>query len=105
MTTWQEELRGSIRDAAGLRRAVGAGQPAQEIEAVLAEYKMAIPPYYLGLIDWDDPNDPIRLQAVAAPNELVTIPEERHDPIGDIFQRRGDGLYQPHRALPRSGWQ
>src|SRR5690348_13551224 len=83
MTTWQEELRGSIRDAAGLRRAVGAGQPAREIEAVLAEYKMAIPPYYLGLIDWDDPNDPIRLQAVAAPNELVTIPEERHDPIGD----------------------
>jgi lysine 2,3-aminomutase len=83
MTTWQEELRGSIRDAAGLRRVAGAAQVAPDVEAVLAEYKMAIPPYYLGLIDWDDPNDPIRLQAVAAPNDLVTIPEERHDPIGD----------------------
>ncbi len=80
--TWQAELQDSIRTAAGLRRAV-PGVAAPDLETVLAEYKMAIPPYYLGLIDWADPDDPIRRQALAAPGELVTLPEERHDPIGD----------------------
>ncbi|MGI8586345.1 MAG: KamA family radical SAM protein [Chloroflexia bacterium] len=79
---WQQQLKQSIRTADGLRRAVGGRAPAG-MEAVLAEYKMSIPPYYFGLIDWDDPDDPILRQAVAAPGELVTIPEERHDPIGD----------------------
>jgi len=82
-TAWQTELQGSIRTAAGLQQAVGGAAGATDVAAVLDEYKMAIPPYYLGLIDWTDPHDPIRRQAVAAPGELVTLPEERHDPIGD----------------------
>src|SRR5262245_52120414 len=36
----------------------------QAIEALQAHYKLAIPPYYLSLIDRFDPHDPIRLQAV-----------------------------------------
>ncbi len=80
--TWQDELRHSVRSAAALRQAAGSAV-APDLEAVLDEYKMAIPPYYLRLIDWDDPADPIRRQAVAAPGELVTLPEELHDPIGD----------------------
>ncbi|HMA33013.1 MAG TPA: KamA family radical SAM protein [Chloroflexia bacterium] len=80
---WQEEVRSSIRTAAALRQAVGPASGTADLEAVLDQYKMAIPPYYLRLIDWADPQDPIRRQAVAAPGELVTLPEERHDPIGD----------------------
>lgn len=83
MSQWQEELRHSVRTAAQLRRVVGPAEAGPEIEAVLDTYKMAIPPYYLSLINWEDPNDPIRRQALAAPGELVTAPEERHDPIGD----------------------
>jgi lysine 2,3-aminomutase len=81
MAVWQDELRQSVRDAAGLRRFTGAADPG--VEAALAEYKMAIPPYYLNLIDWDDPQDPIRRQAIAAPAELTAAPEELDDPIGD----------------------
>ncbi|HUS17619.1 MAG TPA: KamA family radical SAM protein [Chloroflexia bacterium] len=81
--TWQAQVRASIRTAADLRRAVGRDRLPDDLTAVLAAYKMGIPPYYLGLIDWDDPRDPIRLQAVAAPAELVALPEEMHDPIGD----------------------
>jgi lysine 2,3-aminomutase len=83
MSEWQEELRHSVRSAAQLRRVVGPAEAGPEIEAVLDAYKMAIPLYYLGLINWEDPADPIRRQALAAPGELVTAPEERHDPIGD----------------------
>lgn len=81
--TWQDEVRGSVRSAAALRAAVGAARVTPDLATVLETYKMAIPPYYLGLIDWDDPDDPIRLQAVAAPSELVALPEEIADPIGD----------------------
>jgi lysine 2,3-aminomutase len=83
MTTWKTQVQQSIRTAEGLRQAVGPGVAAPDLETVLDQYKMAIPPYYLGLIDWADPADPIRRQALAAPAELATLPEERHDPIGD----------------------
>ena len=74
MSQWQEELRHSVRTAAQLRRVVGPAEAGPELDAVLETYKMAIPPYYLGLINWEDPHDPIRLQALAAPGELVTAP-------------------------------
>ena len=83
MAEWQDELRVSVRTAADLARVAGPAAGGPEVAAVLETYKMAIPPYYLGLIDWSDPRDPIRRQALAAPAELVTAPEERHDPIGD----------------------
>src|SRR5215212_6076978 len=83
MAHWQDELRQSVRTADDLRRARGQGTPDPDLAGVLDTYKMAIPPYYLQLIDWADPADPIRRQALAAPAELVALPEERHDPIGD----------------------
>jgi lysine 2,3-aminomutase len=83
MAQWGEELRHSVRTAADLQQVRGDTHPDPEIAQVLETYKMAIPPYYLSLIDWNDPADPIRRQALAAPAELVTAPEERHDPIGD----------------------
>src|SRR3954471_9114035 len=97
MTTWKTQVQQSIRTAEGLRQAVGPGVPVPDLEMVLDEYKMAIPPYYLGLIDWADPADPIRRQALAAPGELVTLPEARHDPIGGA---RGSPVPPPTPRYP-----
>src|SRR5437016_1943217 len=83
MAAWQDQLRQSVRTAEGARRALGQERVGPELVDVLDRYKMAIPPYYLNLINWDDPADPIRRQALAAPQELVTAPEELADPIGD----------------------
>ena len=39
------------------------------VQAVADRYPMCITPYYLGLIDPNDPDDPIRKMAVPAPIE------------------------------------
>jgi lysine 2,3-aminomutase len=101
MAHWQDELRQSVRTAEDVRRARGQAAADPEIARVLDSYKMAIPPYYWNLIDWDDPADPIRRQALAAPEELVALPEERHDPIGDRRHQRAPRLTHryPDRVL------
>lgn len=66
---------------------IGAGliEPAQSsaLNPVLASYAIAITPEMAELIDRSDPDDPIRRQFVPSPEELVSAPEERNDPIGD----------------------
>lgn len=58
--------------------------PASQQEALAAvgqQYATAIPPAFLDLID--QPNDPIGLQVIPSPEELLVTAAERSDPIGD----------------------
>nr|WP_298798161.1 lysine-2,3-aminomutase-like protein [uncultured Acetobacter sp.] len=63
--------------------AAGLVPPDQKdaLEAVAREYATAIPPAFLDLIE--HPDDPIGVQVIPSPEELVVTPEERSDPIGD----------------------
>jgi lysine 2,3-aminomutase len=71
-----------IRDAAGL---VAAGLAPEADRAALdqvgARYAVAIPPAMQALIN--DPADPIGLQFIPHPGELLHSPGEDPDPIGD----------------------
>jgi lysine 2,3-aminomutase len=53
------------------------------------------------LIDRDDPEDPIARQFVPDPAELVVLPEERADPIGDAAHSPVEGIVHryPDRVL------
>ena len=44
------------------------------IEATLGRLRMAVTPYYLSLIDLDNPYDPVRKQAIPTANELNFAP-------------------------------
>jgi len=46
-------------------------------------FNMAITPYYAALIDPNDPNCPIRAQAVPQMGELHIAPEDLEDPLGE----------------------
>ena len=72
-----------------------------DLEAVAARYAVAITPAMAGLIDPDDPNDPIARQFVPDAAELQTTPEERVDPIGDDAHAVSEGLIHryPDRVL------
>lgn len=69
-----------------------------KLEEVHDLYRTAITPYYLCLIDFDDPKDPLRLQSVPAvdelinPGELVLDPldEEGDSPVTGIIHRYPD---------------
>lgn len=63
--------------------AAGLVPPEQKdaLEAVAQDYATAIPPAFLDLIE--QPDDPIGVQVIPSPEELLITPEERSDPIGD----------------------
>ncbi len=71
------------------------------LEEVAARYAVALPPVLAGLIDRDDPNDPIARQFVPDAAELVLRPEELSDPIGDDAHAPVEGIVHryPDRVL------
>jgi lysine 2,3-aminomutase len=92
----------TLRSIAQLRNAgfVSAEQAAA-LEKVEARYAVAITPAVAGLIDRDDPNDPIARQFMPDPAELLSQPQERADPIGDDAFSPVEGLVHryPDRVL------
>lgn len=82
------EEAGLVADVAGL-------------EAVAEKYAIGITPAVVALIDRDDPSDPIARQFVPKVDELVTTPEERADPIGDLAHSPVAGIVHryPDRVL------
>lgn len=86
-----------IRDAAGLV-AAGLAAPGR-LDAVGQRYAVAITPAMQALID--TPDDPIGRQFVPDPAELVHLPHEHADPIGDAAHSPLPGLVHryPDRVL------
>ncbi len=81
--------------AAGLIEEPGA------LEGVAANYTIGITPAVAALIDKDNPDDPIARQFVPLVDELVTVPEEMADPIGDLSHSPVKGIVHryPDRVL------
>lgn len=62
---------------------------------------MGITPYYLGLIDKNNPACPIRKMAIPSVNELNIYEDELDDPIGDVRHSPVKGIVHryPERVL------
>lgn len=66
------------------------------IQDVARKYAVAVSPHLLSLVDAADPNDPIARQFLPSLDELVTLPEERVDPIGDNAHSPVAGIVHRH---------
>ena len=68
---------------------------------ILQEYRMAITPYYLSLIDPDDPYDPVRKQAIPTTYELERYIGDLEDPLSEDIDSPVEGLTHryPDRVL------
>ena len=88
----------SIRDADALAEA-GLVADRDSAALVQARYAVAITPSMRALIE--RPDDPIGLQFIPDPAELITAPHERADPIGDDAFSPVKGIVHryPDRAL------
>jgi lysine 2,3-aminomutase len=73
----------------------------EELERVAARYAVALTPAVAETIDAADPHDPIARQFVPDAAELVTLPLERADPIGDDAHCPVEGIVHryPDRVL------
>src|SRR3984885_15213541 len=72
-----------------------------DLEKVAARYAVAITADIAGLIDTDDPDDPIARQFIPSARELDIQPGEHADPIGDHTHSPVDGIVHryPDRVL------
>lgn len=79
----------------------GLAPPDPALDAVAEKYAIAITPAMLALIDPADPDDPIARQFVPTTAELLTTPDERADPIGDLTHSPVPGIVHryPDRVL------
>ena len=76
-------------------------EEAEGIKKALAKFRMAITPYYLSLIDPNDPYDPIRRQAIPAGAECNIAPADLNDPLHEDEDSPAPGLTHryPDRVL------
>ena len=98
--TWQAKNR--ITTLQDLKKYITLTPEEEEgIEKCLATFRMAITPYYLSLIDLNDPEDPIRKQAIPSADELYFAPEESADSLHEDTDSPVKGLTHryPDRVL------
>jgi lysine 2,3-aminomutase len=72
-----------------------------DLERVAARYAIAVTPEIAGLIDSENPDDPIARQFIPSVQELVSTPGENADPIGDDAHSPVAGIVHryPDRVL------
>ncbi|MBN2344207.1 MAG: KamA family radical SAM protein [Deltaproteobacteria bacterium] len=82
--TWKTELRERVTTGAALGAHISlSDDEARQIDSVARLFPMAIPQYYLSLMDKSDPFCPIRRQSVPDIRETVVQPGEFEDPLGE----------------------
>jgi KamA family protein len=86
-----EELEKSISSVKQLKRYIClAPDDAKIMEKIIKVHPMRISPYYISLIDWNDPDDPIRKMAVPSVEELSL--EGSYDTSGETENTVVPGL-------------
>ena len=99
---WKWQIRHSVRDAENLSRMIRLSPDEQ---AALHQADGALPfrvtPYYLSLLDPDDPAQPLRRTVVPVTQERLRAPCEADDPLGEDADSPVRGLVHryPDRVL------
>jgi len=77
MNTWSELLKSNLLSIDQLQSSMKLTQAEKEnLERVSERHPMCITKYYFDLIDWNDPNDPIRKLSIPSALELIDIGSE-----------------------------
>lgn len=82
-SAWQADVRAGVRHVGDLDHLPLSPAERAAAQEAAANHKVRAPKAYLDLIDWNDPADPIRLQVIPQPQELIEQEGELDDPIAD----------------------
>ncbi len=100
---WHWQMRNRISTAEDLAQVVPINPREQRtIERALEKFRFAVPPYFASLIDPDDPECPIRLQAVPGEGELNLSDFDIKDPLNEDGDSVAPGM--THRYPDRVLW-
>ena len=99
---WRWQFRNRITSVEALARFVPLS-PEEQVEMMLVSqrYPLAITPYYLSLINPDNPNDPVRKQAIPSILEITPASLGFEDPLEEARHSVVPGLVHryPDRVL------
>jgi len=99
---WHWQLKNRIKDVDHLSKVIDlTDQEKEEINQALGKLRMAITPYYASLINNDDPDCPIKKQAVPVSEELNLGRADMEDPLHEDVDSPVPGLTHryPDRVL------
>ncbi len=99
---WRWQLRNRVETLEDLKKYIALTPEEEEgVKACLGTLRMAITPYYLSLIDPEDPNDPVRKQAIPTAKELHRSAADLEDPLHEDTDSPVPGLTHryPDRVL------
>ena len=99
---WRWQVANRIETVEDLKKHISITAEEEEgIRKCLGTLRMAITPFYLSLIDLDDPDDPIRRQAIPTASELHQSPADLLDPLHEDTDSPVKGLTHryPDRVL------
>ncbi|HBK86534.1 MAG TPA: lysine 2,3-aminomutase [Firmicutes bacterium] len=99
---WHWQLKNRLVDIDTLKQVIPlTPEEEQGVRDCLSALRMAITPYYASLIDPDDPNCPIRRQAIPTVRELYYAEEDMADPLLEDTDSPAHGLTHryPDRVL------
>lgn len=99
---WKWQMRNQIQTVEDLKAHIDlTKEEALGISKCLNSLRMAITPYYLSLMDPDNPDDPIRKQAIPTAHELEMTRSDCEDPLGEEADSPVPGLTHryPDRVL------
>ncbi len=99
---WHWQVSHRITDVDTLKKYLPLTAEQEEgARKALEVFRMAITPYYLSLIDPNDPHDPVRRQAVPTGDEAYRSPEDMVDPLEEDGDSPVPGLTHryPDRVL------
>ena len=99
---WKWQVKNRIETLEQLNKYISLTAEEQEgVRKSLETLRMAITPYYLSLIDPNDPNDPVRRQAIPTAAETHISPADLTDPLHEDEDSPVPGLTHryPDRVL------
>lgn len=99
---WKWQVKNRVETVEDLKKYMTLTPEEEEgIEACLKTLRMAVTPYYLSLIDLNDPNDPVRKQAIPTATELHQADADLLDPLHEDTDSPVKGLTHryPDRVL------
>jgi len=99
---WRWQASNRIRSASQLSTMISLSEP-EHWALFHADVKLplGITPYYLSLVSPTDPDQPLRRTVIPTPQELMRMPGEADDPLGEEHQSPVPGLVHryPDRVL------
>jgi lysine 2,3-aminomutase len=101
-TDWHWQLHNAFRSRDQLARVMTLTPDEwAAFEMAKRPFPVSVPPYYMGLIDQENPDDPLRKTVIPRPQEHLSGPGEHWDPLGEDAHsptRRIVHTY-PHKVL------